>query len=200
MANLQTSSQEIISTRRRGWQTKRVKTLKQLACTPGMEPVYSIEYLQIVVANTMFADAVNQCLNQSAIPMEIRVDQNDSDYFNHTCHSYPECSENREQHEYRCIDPGHTLTNMRSQISRHGYDFCSKAAFVLVSERNHKVLPKSIVEDRLDKVFAFLSTSFPVTLNKSCKTMVMMPRLNLYALLETGSRPAMNEELTSTLR
>ena len=29
MANLQTSSQELISTRRRGWQTKRVKTLKK---------------------------------------------------------------------------------------------------------------------------------------------------------------------------
>ena len=34
MANLQTSSQELISTRRRGWQTKRVKTLKKLTCTP----------------------------------------------------------------------------------------------------------------------------------------------------------------------
>ena len=83
--------------------------------------------------------------------MEIRVDQDDSDYFDHTCHSYPEYSENREQHEYRCIDPGHTLANMRSQISRHGYDFCSKAAFVCVCETNHKVLPKSILEDRLDR-------------------------------------------------
>ena len=151
MANLQTSSQELILTRRRARQTKRVKTLKQLACTPVMEPVYSKEYLQIVVANTMFADDVNQWLNQSAIPMEIRVDQADGDYFNHTCHSYPEYSENREQYEYRCIDPGHTLANMYSQISRHGYDFCSKAVFVRVSERNHKVLPKSILEDRLDR-------------------------------------------------
>ena len=147
----------------------------------------------------MFKDAVNQWLNRSAIPLVIRVDQDDSDYFDHTCHSYPEYSENREQHEYRCIDPGHTLANMRSQISRHGYNFCSKAAFVCVSERNHKVLPKSILEDRLDRVSKLLSASFPVTLKKSCKTMAMMPRLNLYALLETGSRPAMNKELASTL-
>ena len=34
MANLQTFSEELISTRRRGWQTKRVKTLKKLTCTP----------------------------------------------------------------------------------------------------------------------------------------------------------------------
>ena len=55
-----------------------------------MEPVYSKEYLQIVVTNTMFADAVNQWLNQTTLPMEIRVDQDDGDYFDHTCHSYPE--------------------------------------------------------------------------------------------------------------
>ena len=96
-----------------------------------MEPVYSKEYLQIVVTNTMFADAVNQWLNQTTLPMEIRVDQDDGDYFDHTCHSYPEYSENREQHEYRCIDPGHTLANMWSQISRHGYDSCSKQPLFL---------------------------------------------------------------------
>ena len=54
-----------------------------------MEPVYSKEYLQIVVTNTMFADAVNQWLSQTTLPMEIRVDQDDGDYFDHTCHSYP---------------------------------------------------------------------------------------------------------------
>ena len=73
MANLQTSSQELILTRRQGRQTRRVKTLKQLARKPVMEPVYSKEYLQIVVANTMFADAVNQWLNQTTLPMAIRV-------------------------------------------------------------------------------------------------------------------------------
>ena len=55
MTNLQTSSQELISTRRRGCQTK-VKTLKQLACVPVMEAIYSKDYLQIVVANTMFTE------------------------------------------------------------------------------------------------------------------------------------------------
>ena len=159
-ANLQTSSQELILTRRRGRQTKRIKTLKQLARKPVMEPVYSKEYLQIVVTNTMFADAVNQWLNQTTLPMEIRVDQDDGDYFDQTCHSYPEYSENREQHEYRCIDPGHTLINMPSQISRHGYDFCSKAAFVHVCETNHKVLPKSILEDRLDRQSIHIAKHF----------------------------------------
>ena len=65
MANLQTSSQELITTSsRRGHQTK-VKTLKQLARAPVMEAIYSKDYLQIVVANTMFTAGVNQWLNRS---------------------------------------------------------------------------------------------------------------------------------------
>ena len=151
MTNLQTSSQELITTSRRRGRQSKVKTLKQLARAPVMEAIYSKDYLQIVVANTMFTDGVNQWLNRTSIPMVIKVDQDDGDYFDHTCNSFPEYNENREQHEYRCIDPGHTLANMRSQISRYGYDFCSKAAFVRVSDRNHKVLPKSILEDRLDR-------------------------------------------------
>ena len=49
---------------------------------------------------------------------------------------------------------------MHSQISRHGYDFCSKAAFVRVCERNHKVLPKSILEDRLDRQSIHIAQRF----------------------------------------
>ena len=73
MANLQTSSQElIIMSSRRGHQT-RVKTLKQLARAPVMEAIYSKDYLQIVVANTMFTAGVNQWLNRSPIPMITHV-------------------------------------------------------------------------------------------------------------------------------
>ena len=83
--------------------------------------------------------------------MEINVDADDKgDYFEHICHSSPEFSTWRQQCEFRCIDPGHTLVNMRSQISRYVYDFCWKAAFVRVFIMNHKVLPRSILEDRLD--------------------------------------------------
>ena len=49
---------------------------------------------------------------------------------------------------------------MRSQISRFGYKFCSKAAFVRVSETKHDVLPKSILEDRLDQQSIHIAKSF----------------------------------------
>ena len=179
MTNLQTSSQELISTRRRGHQTK-VKTLKQLAHVPVMEAIYSKDYLQIVVANTMFTEGVNQWLGKSPIPMVIRVDQDDGDYFEHTCHSYPEYSEKREEHEYRYIDLGHTLANMCSQISRYGYDFCSKAAFARVSERNHKVLTKSILEDRLDRQSIRIAKRFfSSDVEDECKVIRIIIRTNL---------------------
>ena len=117
-----------------------------------MDPTYPKVYLQIVIANSLLETAVTNWVNKSPIPMEINVDADDcGDFFTHTCHSFPEFSDKRQQREFRCINPGHTLANMCSQISHYGYKFCSKAAFVRVSERNHKVLPKSILEDHLDR-------------------------------------------------
>ena len=90
---------------------------------------------------------------------------------------------------------------MCSQISRHGYDFCSKAAFVRVCEMNHKVLPKSILEDRLDRqniriAKHFFSSDVEQELQKNRDD----AEAKFVRLVKTGSRPAMNEELTSTLR
>ena len=161
LGNLQTSSRELLTTsRKQRRQPCTVKTLKQLAHIPVMQPIYSKEYLQIVVANTMFETAATNWFNDSPIPTNFNVDQEDGDFFEHQSHSYPEYSESRQQHEYRCIDPGHTLANMRSQISRYGYEFCRKEPFVKVSETNHKVLPKSILEDRLDRQSISIAKQF----------------------------------------
>ena len=56
------------------------------------------------------------------------------------------------------MDPTYILTNLRSQISRHGYDHISTEAFTKVSEQDHNVLPKSI--DQLDKHSADLAKRF----------------------------------------
>ena len=118
-----------------------------------MNPWYPKLYLQIVVANAIFETNATEWLSLSTVPMEliINLDEFGQEFFEHQCHSYPEFNRDRNQPEHRCIDPGHTLANMRSQISRYGYEFCSKAAFFRVSESNHDILPKSILEDRLDR-------------------------------------------------
>ena len=118
-----------------------------------MDPLYPKIYLQIVVANAIFETNARRWLQSSSIPVDVNVpqDENGEWHISHECHSYPEWNDSRKQSEFRCIDPGHTLANMRSQISHYGYEFCSKAAFVRVSETNHDVLPKSILEERLDR-------------------------------------------------
>ena len=81
LANLQTASHELMMTLKRSCQPKKVKTLQQLTRIPVMQPIYSKEYLQIVVTNTMFESAAEQWLNKSPVPMEIRVNQEDGDFF-----------------------------------------------------------------------------------------------------------------------
>ena len=118
-----------------------------------MDPLYPKIYLQIVVTNAIFETNARQRLQSSTVPMNVHIPQDEYGewHLSHECHSYPERNEDRKQFEFRCMDPGHTLANMRSQISRYGYEFCSKAAFVHVSETNHDMMPKSILEERLDR-------------------------------------------------
>ena len=58
------------------------------------------------------------------------------------------------------------------------------------------------VSKSMSRVYApvseLLSASFPATLKTSCTKTVTMLRRNLYALLETGSKPAMNTVSTYT--
>ena len=56
--------------------------------------------------------------------------------------------------------PTHILTNMRSQISRNGYDDVSREAFLQVSDTDHNVLPRTIIEDQLDKQSSDLAKCF----------------------------------------
>ena len=107
-------------------------------------------------------------------------------------------SSQRGQPEHRCIDPGQTLANMRSQISRHGYTFCKTAAFKRVSESNHSVLPKSILEDKLDRQNIRIAKRFfsKEVQDELVKTMTTMEP-NLLAWCTTGMKHVMSEALTS---
>ena len=150
VTNFSTSSQQLIVTTRKKY---KVKSLQHWAKMQLMNPMYPKLYLQIVVANAIFVINAADWLQSSTVQMRLTVnlDETGSNIVTHCCYSYPEWNEDRQQSEYRTINPGHTLAHMRSQISHYGYEFCSKAAFVCVSETNHDVLPKSILEDRLDR-------------------------------------------------
>ena len=128
VTNFSTSSQQLIVTTHKKY---KVKSLHHWAKMQLMNPMYPKLYLQIVVANAIFAINAADWLQSSTVCMRLTVNVNEtgSEFVTHHCHSYPEWNEDRQQSEYRTIDPGHTLANMRSQISCYGYEFCSKAAF-----------------------------------------------------------------------
>ena len=135
--------------------------------------------------------------SESSIPVNLNISQGQSTPFTHCSYSYPAMSSQRDQPEHRCIDPGHTLANMRSQISRHGYTFCKTAAFKRVSESNHSVLPKSILEDKLDRQSIRIAKRFfsKEVQDELAKTMTTM-KPNLLAWCATGMKHVMSEALT----
>ena len=92
--------------------------------------------------------------------MNYIIDQGNDPSFSYLSYSFPNRSSVRDNIEHRCIDPSHTLANMRSQISRDGYQYCSREAFIRVSETNHDVLPKSIIIDQLDRQSIRISKRF----------------------------------------
>ena len=102
VTSLQTSSEELIT---KTVKRNKVKTLQQIARVKLMDPTYPKVYLQIVIANSLLETAATNWVNKSPIPMEINVDADDcGDFFTHTCHSFPEFSDKRQQREFRCID------------------------------------------------------------------------------------------------
>ena len=103
---------------------------------------------------------MNQWERGSPNPINYIIDQGTDPSFSHSSYSFPNRSSVRDSIEHRCIDPSHTLANMRSQISRHGYDFCSREAFIRVSETHHDVLPKSIIINQLDRQSIRISKRF----------------------------------------
>ena len=157
-SNLGTStSQNLIS------RTKciyRVKSLIQVCVNSLLKAMYPKVYLQIVVAKCISVSKMDQWERGSPIPINYIIDQGTDPSFSHSSYSFPNRSSVRDSIEHRCIDPSHTLANMHSQISRHGYDFCSREAFIRVSETHHDVLPKSIIIDQLDRQSIRISKRF----------------------------------------
>ena len=132
--------------------THQPKSLLLLAKKGLLDKMYPKIMLCIVVAKCKIKSEMQHWERRSTIPTILQIEnENEEVYFEHKIYSYPNYSAIRNQVEHRCTDPGHTLANIRSQISRHGYDYVSTDAFAQISTSNHEVLPRSIVLDQLDK-------------------------------------------------
>ena len=69
----------------------------------------------------------------------------------HIIFNYPEISVERKQIEMRTFDYTHILNNLHFHISNSGFDRVRTEAFLQVSEIDHDILPKTIVELKMDR-------------------------------------------------
>ena len=94
---------------------------------------------------------------KSPIPIKIPLDFiNDT----HIIFNYPEINSDRKQIEMRTFDYTHILNNLRFHICNRGFRGVSTQAFINVSKSNHDILPRAIVEDKMDRQNSSISERF----------------------------------------
>ena len=95
--------------------------------------------------------------NESPIPVNIPLDFIQD---THIIFNYPEISLDRKQIEMRTFDYTHILNNLRFHICNRGFRGVSTQAFINVSKSNHDILPRAIVEDKMDRQNSTISERF----------------------------------------
>ena len=154
---------ELISPRKQKTaKMKEPKSLFSMAKSKLMHKYYRKSFLEIAVAKCKLPNKMDTRKNTSHVTMDMKIENPDikDEFFHHISFSKPNKSTKWNQVKHRTMDPTHILTNLRSQISRHGYHHISTEAFTKVSEQDYNVLPRSIVEDQLDKQSADLAKRF----------------------------------------
>ena len=118
---------------------------------------YPKEYLAAALCKIGHAQSVDNWERNSTVPVHINLPGIETP---HCIFNYPELSTSRNQREMRTFDYTHILNNLRYHICNRGFDGITTEAFVRVSEINHDVLPRTIVEDKLDRQNALISQRF----------------------------------------
>ena len=109
--------------RRRSRQIKSPKTLYQCAQSKLLSKYYPKVFLEIATAKCMLPKKLQEWESSSDVQIEIRItNKNDEGKnFHHISFSKPSKSVTRNQVEHKTMNPTHILTNLRSQICRHGF-------------------------------------------------------------------------------
>ena len=109
---------------------------------------YPKEYLTAAVCKVTHMEIVHEWESKSPVPISLDIPLAER---NHIIFSYPERSSARNQLEMRTFDYTHILNNLRYHVSNGSVNGIQREAFLKVSEVNHEVLQRSIVEDKLDR-------------------------------------------------
>ena len=118
---------------------------------------YPKEFLAAAVCKVYHMELVSQWEDNSHVPVVLNIPLADTD---HIIFNYPEKNSECDQIEMRTFDYTHILNNLRFHVSNDLIHGISKKAFIEVSEVNHDVLPRAIVEDKLDHQNCAISRRF----------------------------------------
>ena len=118
---------------------------------------YPKEFLAAPICDKNHYAWIKEWENESPIPVNIPLDFIQD---THIIFNYPEISSDRKQIEMRTFDYTHILNNLRFHICNRGFRGVSTQAFINVSKSNHDILPRAIVEDKMDRQNSTISERF----------------------------------------
>ena len=118
---------------------------------------YPKEFLAAAVCKLNHMEIVSQWESNSPVPIVLDIPLANTE---HVIFNYPEKNVSRNQVEMRTFDYTHILNNLRFHVSNDAINGIKQKAFIEVSEINHDVLPRSIVEDKLDRQNCSISRRF----------------------------------------
>ena len=108
---------------------------------------YPKDFLAAPTCEFMHDESVSEWEHKSPVPIKVPLQFMNSE---HVIFNYAEFNDDQNQLEMRTFDYTHILNNLHSHISNSGFHHVRSEAFLKVSEKNHDVLPRAIVELKLD--------------------------------------------------
>ena len=122
-----------------------------------MNSKYPKDFLAAQFCKITHEECITKWQNRSTVPSKIFLP-----FLNeyHHIFNYPEKSVQRGQIEMRTFDYSHILNNLRFHICNRGFDNVRTEAFLQVSDMDHDVLPRAVVEMKLDRQNCMLSKRF----------------------------------------
>ena len=118
---------------------------------------YPKDFLAAPICEITHDESVARWEQKSTVPIKMYLPFVDE---HHIIFNYPEISVEQKQIEMRTFDYTHILNNLRFHISNSGFDHVRTEAFLQVSEIDHDIVPKTIVELKMDRQNCSISQRF----------------------------------------
>ena len=133
------------------------KSLKDICMQFVLSSKYPKEYLAAPVCEITHMEVVNNWEAKSPIPITLNLPIANCTYI---IFNYPGRSSRTNQCEMQTFDYTHILNNLRFHVSNDAIHGIFAEAFMYVSEVDHDVLLRAIVEDKLDRQNCAISQKF----------------------------------------